>query len=120
MPPAPAKRYLVEKKQAGFERWRFIDKIQSLSKGKNLRIEVLAPATLHWSTDNGQTTHNKETRDTKLGVYVLAPRGDFHLRVRVDLPPTGDKSKTLRGENFRISLKMGLCASAGRGQIDED
>ncbi len=83
MPPAPAKRYLVEKKHADFESWRFIDKIQLLSKGKNLRIEVLAPATLHWSTDNWQTVHDIETRDTKLGVYVVdLPADQFSSEVR--------------------------------------
>ncbi len=70
LPPAPAERYLVEKKHSRFENWRFTDKIRSLGKGKDLRIEVLAPAMVHWTIDNWQTAHDLETRDTKLGVYV--------------------------------------------------
>ena len=105
MPPAPAKRYLIEKKQAGFESWRFIDKIKSLSKGKNLRIEMLAPATVHWSTDNWQTVHNIETRDTKLGVHLVD--------LAADQFPSGGKlvftfhwaqPKRWEGKNFSISL----------------
>ncbi len=105
MPAATATRYLVEKKRAGFESWRFSDKIRSLTKGKNLRIEVFASATLHWSTDNWQTTHDTETRDTKLGVYVVDLPAE-------QLPPGGSlvftfrwtDSKRWEGRNFDISL----------------
>ena len=105
MPPAPAQRYLVEKKHASFESWRFADQIRSLGKGKNLRIEVLAPATLRWSTDNWQTTHDAETRDTTLGVYVVDLKAD-------QLPSGGQlvftfhwaESECWEGRKFDISL----------------
>jgi glucoamylase len=105
MSPAPAKRYLVEKKYADFESWRFIDKIQSLSKGKNLRIEVLAPATLHWSTDNWQTTHNTETRDTELGVHVVdLPADQFRSGGKLVFTFHWVQPEHWEGRNFGISL----------------
>jgi glucoamylase len=38
--------------------------------GKTLRIEVLAPAMVHWSTDNWRTVTDTDTRDTGLGLHV--------------------------------------------------
>lgn len=79
LPPTPAQRYLVEKKRAAFDSWRFTDRIHSLAESKGLRIEVLAPATLHWSNDNWQTAHDTKTRDTKLGVHVVdLPADQLH------------------------------------------
>jgi glucoamylase len=74
-PKATARRYLEEKKNAVFQSWRFSDKISSLGGGKKLRIEVLAPAMVHWSTDGWQSAHDSETTDSKLGTHYL------------DLPP---------------------------------
>ena len=37
--------------------------------GKVLRLEVFAPALVHWSTDGWQTTHDTPTRDTGLGIH---------------------------------------------------
>mgnify|MGYP001792625812 CR=1 FL=1 len=71
VPPAPAHRYLVEKKRSAFESWRFTDQIHSLGEGKNLRIELLAPAVVSWSRDNWKTEQEAKTRDTKLGVHIV-------------------------------------------------
>ncbi|MBV9008027.1 MAG: glucan 1,4-alpha-glucosidase [Verrucomicrobia bacterium] len=106
MPPCSAKRYLQEKIGAKFASWRFADQISSLPPQKNLRIEVLAPAMLHWSTDDWTTAHDSETRDTRLGVHVI----DL---ARADLPATGSILFTFRwqegerweGRDFRISLE---------------
>lgn len=71
LPPAAARRYLVEKKQASFASWRFTDQIDSLGKNRNLRFELLAPAVLHWSNDRWKTTQDATTTDSKLGLHVI-------------------------------------------------
>ncbi|PZR79618.1 MAG: glucan 1,4-alpha-glucosidase, partial [Chthoniobacterales bacterium] len=71
MPPCSAKRYVQERTRAKFASWRFTDPIPSLPEEKNLRIEVLVPATVHWSIDGWKTAHDAETRDTKLGVHIV-------------------------------------------------
>lgn len=70
MPPQPVQRYLVEKTGSPYTVWRFNNKRDTISAGKMLRLEVLAPAVVHWSTDEWHTVHDTETRDTGLGVHV--------------------------------------------------
>ena len=38
--------------------------------GKTLRLETLAPALVHWSNDDWQTTRDINTMDTGIGVHV--------------------------------------------------
>jgi glucoamylase len=104
LPPTPAQRYLVEKKQSPFMSWRFTDKIQSLGKGKNLRIELLAPALLHWSTDNWQTSHDTNTRDTKLGVHLVDLKRDhFESAIEIVFTFYWLESNRWEGQNFKVS-----------------
>lgn len=43
---------------------------RTLPAGKQLRLEALAPALVHWSADGLHTTFDTETCDTRLGVHV--------------------------------------------------
>jgi glucoamylase len=36
-----------------------------------LRVELLASANVHWSSDDWRTIHDANTRDTGLGLYVV-------------------------------------------------
>jgi glucoamylase len=69
-PPQPVQRYQKAKVTLPFGFWRFNHKVRSILKGKKLRVEMLSPATVHWSVDNWKTAVDTETRDTGLGVYV--------------------------------------------------
>lgn len=69
-PPQPVQRYLVEKTSSDHTIWRFNHKCQTAPKGNTLRVELLAPATVHWSSDEWETTNDVKTRDTGLGVHV--------------------------------------------------
>jgi glucoamylase len=81
MPPQPAARYGGGRRPGsapgdapapggGHVPWRFNHKLRSLPAGATLRLEVLAPASVHWSSDGWKTVHDMATRDTGLGVYV--------------------------------------------------
>ena len=70
MPPQTVRRYQVEKKAPLHAIWRFNHKIRTMKAGRILRIEVLAPAVIHWSADNWQAAQDIPTRDTGLGVHV--------------------------------------------------
>ncbi len=67
-PPQTVERYLRQKNPAKFASWRFNHKIKSLKKGLKLRIEVLAPAKVHWSTDDWNTVRDTATADTHVGL----------------------------------------------------
>lgn len=70
MPPQPVQRYLVEKTGSPYAIWRFNHRCRTIPGGKTLRLEVLAPAVVHWSVDGWHTVHDTETRVTGLGVHL--------------------------------------------------
>jgi glucoamylase len=70
MPPQPVQRYVIDGIDSPHTVWRFNHKCRTLVKGTILRIEVLAAAVVHWSTDNWQTTRDTRTRDTGLGMSI--------------------------------------------------
>jgi glucoamylase len=105
LPPAPAQRYLIEKKRSSIASWRFTDPIGVLPEARNLRLELLAPAVAHWSTDGWKTAHDSKTRDTKLGVHLVDLDRD-------QLPEHGTivftffwpEANRWEGRNFEIAL----------------
>ena len=68
MPPQPVIRYQTKKTSSKLAAWRFNQKIRTIQHGRNLRIEVLAPATIHWSNDGWKTVTDSKTIDTGLGI----------------------------------------------------
>jgi glucoamylase len=69
-PLQPVQRYLVEKTGSPYAIWRFNHKCRTIPGAKTLRLELLAPAVVHWSPDGWHTVHDTRTWDTSLGVYV--------------------------------------------------
>lgn len=69
-PPQTVRRYLDQHTGSAFAAWRPAAQVPAIPAGKTLRIELLAPATVHWSTDAWATTHDTPTRDTGLGVHL--------------------------------------------------
>ena len=70
-PTQTVQRYIVEKHPCEYFPWRFNNKARSMTCGKALRLSLLQPAMIHWSTDNWKTTHDTFTKDTKLGVHFV-------------------------------------------------
>lgn len=69
MPPQPVQRYQIEKITSAFSIWRYNQKCREIPAGKPLRIELLAPACIHWSADTWRTTREIRTTDTALGIH---------------------------------------------------
>jgi glucoamylase len=71
VPPQTYQRYVVEKQVGEYFSWRFNNKPTMLPKGKKLRVEALAPVTVHWTTDNWLSSKpDADSMDTGLGVYT--------------------------------------------------
>ncbi len=71
MPPQGVKRYIQDKTTAQFRAWRFNNKIRGIPAGKLLRIEVLSPARVHWSSDAWRTVHDSDTVLNAFGIHVV-------------------------------------------------
>ncbi len=70
-PPQPVRRYLIDQKASRYWIWRLNNKCRWIQAGKRSRVEVFAPAIMHWSTDGWQTTHDAHTRDVGLNVHTI-------------------------------------------------
>jgi glucoamylase len=70
MPPQTVQRYLKEQHPSAFAAWHFNHTRRSLPEGKTLRLELLAPARVRWSTDGWDTVRDVTTQDTGLGIQV--------------------------------------------------
>jgi glucoamylase len=70
LPPQTVRRYLTDHTESPFRAWRFNHKIRSMPVRKTLRIETLAPALVHWSSDGWRTVQDATTRDTGLGIHT--------------------------------------------------
>jgi glucoamylase len=71
MPPQGVRRYVEDNTTSPFRIWRFNNKIRGLPAGKALRIELLAAATVHWSTDNWVSAHDSKTRENAFGIHLV-------------------------------------------------
>ncbi len=82
MPPYGRDRYVRGGTGSPRWPWRFNHKVGRIPAGGVLRIEVLAPATVHWSTDDWRTVHDTATTDGGLGVHWvdLHPGGGETVR----------------------------------------
>ncbi len=69
MPQQTTKRYQRNQVSSKLTFWRFNHKVRSIPAGKNLRIETLAPATIHWSFDEWQSVNDTKTVDSQLGIH---------------------------------------------------
>ncbi|TRC76602.1 glucan 1,4-alpha-glucosidase [Mesorhizobium sp. WSM4310] len=106
MPPQGVKRYIQGKTTSPFRTWRFNNKIRTLPEGKTLRIELLATATVHWSSDNWATAHDSQTAENAFGIHLAdlptaSLRGGSTLIFTFFWPGTGD------WENVDFSVTSG-------------
>jgi glucoamylase len=70
-PPQPAERYITQKQVSPYTVWRENNKTRILEAGKKLRVELRAPAVVHWTATDWQTAEDTPTSDTGLGVYTV-------------------------------------------------
>ena len=69
MPPQTRQRYQVDGVHARHCVWRFNQKCRSVAASHSLRVEVLAAATIHWSSDGWRSVRDTPTQDSGMGVH---------------------------------------------------
>ena len=78
LPPQTVQRYLVDKVLASCVIWRFGHKSTEVPLGYKLRIELLEPAAVVWSSDEWASNHADQTLHTSLGIdYLDIPADRF-------------------------------------------
>jgi glucoamylase len=70
MPAQTVKRYLIEKTVSPRLTWRYNHRLRSLPPGKILRVELMASAVIHWTSNDWHTTRDIKTLDTGLGIHM--------------------------------------------------
>ena len=70
MPPQPRRRYQIDRVRARQVSWRPNQKVRRLAAGKILRIELAAPAIVHWSCENWRTSRDTPTVANQFDMHV--------------------------------------------------
>jgi glucoamylase len=104
-PPQTIERYQMKKTGSPFALWRFNHKCRFIARGKTLRIEVLAQATVHWSDDGWRTVHDTPANDRGLGVHCadLATK-DIAAGRRVEFTFYWSGSDTWENTDFAVAM----------------
>ena len=69
-PPQAYARYVERRTGSPHAAWRFNHRLRRMEKGRILRIEVLAAATVRWTVDGWETSADVATVPTGLGMHV--------------------------------------------------
>jgi glucoamylase len=110
LPPQTVQRYLIGKTVSPRLVWRFNHKIRSLPPGKLLRIETLAPAVIHWTTDAWDTTQDLPTSPVGFGIHVAdLSTADLPEGRQIQFTFYWPDADRWEGKDFVV------CIAAGRG-----
>jgi glucoamylase len=70
MPEHTYKRYILDQTKSDYSAWRFSMPIEKISRQKKfLRIEVMSPATIHWTNDGWQTKNEIDTKESTVAIH---------------------------------------------------
>jgi glucoamylase len=105
-PEAAWKRYCGRPPAAVRATWRFTAPRPTVPAGRPLRLELMAPARVHYSLDGCATWSDLDARDTGLGVWVADIPGSERLPQGggVDFTIWWPDSCTWEGRNLRVSV----------------
>jgi len=70
MPPQTYARYVANSTPSKLRIWRLDNTIAHLPAGKTLRLELTAPALVHWGLDDWTAPTDTKTRESGLGTHV--------------------------------------------------
>jgi glucoamylase len=105
MPQATRQRYLIDKTQSAHSTWRFSDQIESIERGKNLRIELLEPARIHWRTEFSNEDREIETKDSKLGIHFADLLNEsFHQAQEIVFSFYRENTGKQKDREFRVQV----------------
>lgn len=106
LPPQPVARYQEQDTTSPFVFWRFDYQVPRIAPGDTLRIEVEAPARLHWSADDWNTVQDTETNDPGLGLHHAdLPTENLAPGTRLRFTFYWPEADRWEGTNFSVIVK---------------
>ncbi len=109
LPPQTVERYQVQRQGTPHSPWRFTHKSRTLPVGKLLRMETLAAACVHWSSDDWQTVVDTDTRDTGLGLHLVdLPTSQLPAGTRIRFTFYWPEARRWEGHDFTTTIGTGL------------
>ncbi len=103
MPPQTRERYQIKKTGTSITIWHFNQKCRSCSVGNTLRLEVLSPAMIRWSSDDWKTFKDTDTKDTGLGMhYADLPAGEAEQGTVIRFTFYWEEYDKWEGKNFEV------------------
>jgi glucoamylase len=105
MPLQTVERYIKAGIVSNRITWRFNNRCQTIPAGKSLRLELLAPASVHWSADNWQTVTDIATLATGLDVHMVdLPVENLPSGTRLVFTFHWSESNTWEGTDFSVKV----------------
>jgi glucoamylase len=103
--PAPVwERYHGVRPTVPWIAWRFNQQVHAIPVGKQLRLEVTAPARVHWC-DGGPDWHDVETRDTELGIHLVdLPTSELAAGATISFTFFWIERNAWEGRNFEVGV----------------
>jgi len=103
-PPQTVERYQVQKAASSLSAWRFSHTAKHLLQGTSLRVELLAPAVVHWSVDNWKTAADVKTADSGLGHYADLPTNKLPIGRKVAFTLFWPDAGKWEGTNWEVAV----------------
>jgi glucoamylase len=112
MPPQAKSRYIDNRPPLAPLCWRFASKIRKMAAGRALRLEVLAPARVRWSTVDWSIFIDSDTNATGLGTFVCnLPTETLRAGSVVRFTFFWTQANAWEGTNFEVTVDNGvICA----------
>ena len=105
MPRLARERYVERRTESSLKFWRFEQPCWSIGHKQVLRIEVHAPARIHWSTSNWHSFADVSTIDSGLGLhYADLPVEDLENGETIDFTFYWPSVERWEGRNFSVRV----------------
>lgn len=106
MPSITVERYLVKRTTSLYATWRFSLRSATIPAGKTLRLELGAPAMVHWTADDWRTATDSHTVADGLGLHLAdLPTASLEPGGRVSFTFFWTDTQCWENQNFRVVVR---------------
>ncbi len=104
-PPQPVARYCGDTLPVAFFPWQFNLKARTMPQGRVLRLTLLAPAVIRWTSDSWATSHDLSTSDPGFGTSIAdLPTAELRPGEAVEFTMRWEENQRWEGGNFTVRV----------------